>query len=128
MFVALAPRITLAQIDTKQKSGTHRIGSSAESKTELRPQTITLRLAQFQTFTSSKMKLKNASPSEIPGGTSDLHIDVTDIVSQWSEPHSNFGLVLVGENEDLGAYTETICQTRYVHAGQGAPTLKMVYQ
>lgn len=67
----------------------------------------------------------------LPSTTSDLKIDVTEIVRSWvAGPDSNFGLVIMGDNEDLGAYTETICQTQYVHSdpgGDGAPTLTIDY-
>lgn len=84
--------------------------------------------AEWWTNTGVPVEAGPPTISVQPSGTSNLHIDVTDIVSQWAEPHSNFGLVLVGENEDLGAYTETICQAQFVHAGQGAPTLKVVFR
>lgn len=64
----------------------------------------------------------------LPSGTQDMHIDITPLARSWAtHPETNFGLIMLGENEDLKAYTETICQTQFVHAGDGAPTLTVTY-
>lgn len=85
-------------------------------------------LANWWTSPPGQVEAGAPVASISPSRTSRLHIDVTEIVAQWSKPQSNFGLVLLGDNEDLNAYTETICQTQYVHAGQGAPTLTVYYK
>lgn len=84
--------------------------------------------SEWWTSTPGQVDVANPSVRIDPSGTSRLHIDVTPIVAQWSKPQSNMGMVLVGDNEDLNAYTETICQTQYVHSGQGAPTLTVYYK
>jgi len=62
-------------------------------------------------------------------GSADLQIDVTPIALAWLQgAQANYGLVLRGENEDLQAYTETICQTQYVMQGEGSPTLAVAYK
>ncbi|HZR70550.1 MAG TPA: hypothetical protein VFB01_16020 [Burkholderiales bacterium] len=44
----------------------------------------------------------------------DVALDVTKIVQQWAQfPDANFGLVLMGENEDLSAFLYRACQTTY---------------
>jgi hypothetical protein len=63
-----------------------------------------------------------------PNGGQDLHIDITPLAIAWaSHPETNFGLILMGQDENLKAYTETICQTQFVHAGDGAPTLTVTF-
>lgn len=84
--------------------------------------------SEWWTSTPGQVDIANPSVRIDPSGTSRLHIDVTPIVAQWSKPQSNLGMVLAGDNEDLGAFTETICQTQYVHSGQGAPTLTVYYK
>jgi hypothetical protein len=76
----------------------------------------------------SLVDIGDPSVGIIPSGTQDLHINVTALAQAWSlHPETNFGMVLMGENEDMKAYTETICQTQFVHAGDGAPTLVVTY-
>jgi hypothetical protein len=44
----------------------------------------------------------------------DVVIDVTAIVRDWAQfPDNNFGLVLMGETEDLGSFTVKTCETTY---------------
>ena len=106
------------------------VHSANDHYTQTSACTKTAQSGKAEWWTNTGLPVEAGAPLVLvqPSGTSNLHIDVTDIVSQWTEPHSNFGLVLVGENEDLGAYTETICQAQFVHAGQGAPTLKVEYK
>jgi len=50
-------------------------------------------------------------PGEYQGP--DVAYDVTSIVQNWASGNPNFGFVLLGEEENLGAFTEKSCQTTY---------------
>ncbi len=44
----------------------------------------------------------------------DVSYNVTPLVAAWAQGRPNYGMVLLGEEENLDAFTEKACQTEYV--------------
>ena len=65
----------------------------------------------------------SAPADALSSSSSTITIDVTTIVRAWAGGLENFGFVLRGDNEDLSAFTETACHTRYV-----SPSLTVSFQ
>jgi hypothetical protein len=53
--------------------------------------------------------------------------DVSDIARAWAAGAPNYGIVLVGSDENLEAFTETGCYTQMIVGGAAGPTLTVSY-
>ena len=84
--------------------------------------------AGVDTWWTQNTPLVHGEPSIAVNGTGGrVRFDMSDIARAWAAHTANFGLVLVGANEDLAAFTEATCRTRFVDHGAQAPTLTVRY-
>ena len=45
----------------------------------------------------------------------DVSYDVTQLVRDWANGSPNYGMVLLGDEENLDAFTERGCETTYLN-------------
>ncbi len=77
---------------------------------------------------TSNARVEYGQPVEVVQGTANrLHFDISDVARAWASGAPNLGLVLIGSDENLYAFTETACMSTFYSSGPDMPTLTISY-
>ena len=75
---------------------------------------VGLGTANWWKYPGDWIEFSTATTPRIDQVGPDVYIDVTDIVRGWAQaPKSNFGFVLMGDNESLSGFTNAACWSVY---------------
>jgi hypothetical protein len=75
---------------------------------------VGLATANWWLYRGDWIEVPTATTPRIDQVGPNVDIDVTDIVRGWAQaPNANFGIVLMGDNENLSQFTNAACSTAY---------------